>query len=169
MSERESVIVIGAGVSGLACARELSRMGYDVVVLEARTRLGGRIWSDERLGFPVDLGASWVMGHETNPLTPVMQEADAELVPTSWDNMSVLHKGTPIPDEDLEELADSFEELLGEIKQGARSLSADISIAAAIERALAGEELSAVERRACNYRFAGLGLDAAADMDELGV
>ena len=42
-SRRPRVIVIGAGISGLACARELSERRHDVLVLEARNRLGGRL------------------------------------------------------------------------------------------------------------------------------
>ena len=75
MQKRESVIVIGAGVSGLACARELCRQGFEVVVLEARARVGGRVWSDEQLGFPIDMGAGWIMGHESNPLTEIARDS----------------------------------------------------------------------------------------------
>ena len=39
------VVVVGAGFGGLACADELIRAGHEVVVLEARDRVGGRVWS----------------------------------------------------------------------------------------------------------------------------
>lgn len=172
MRKPESVIVIGAGVAGLACARELVRLGYepaDVVVLEARARIGGRVWSDDRLGFPVDLGASWIMGHEENPLSEIARAAGAELVPTDWASLAAYHKGERIPEEDLDQIAEGYEELLTEIKEGGRSLSSDITIKAAIERALEGERLSANERYALDFSFNMLALDAAADMDELGV
>jgi len=53
------VIVIGAGVSGLAAASHLTDQGHDVVVLEARDRIGGRIDSRSigRDGDRVDMGA----------------------------------------------------------------------------------------------------------------
>lgn len=169
MLKRESVIVIGAGVAGLACASELVQRGHDVVVLEARARLGGRVWSDDRLGFPVDLGASWIMGYEANPLTPLAHAAGAELVPTSYDEIAVFHQGKRVADDVLEALAEGYGEIFSQIEKGASSLSSDISIAAAIKQALAGEDLSALERRGCDYMFANLGLDSAADMDELSV
>jgi monoamine oxidase len=62
------VVVVGAGVSGLAAARALARGGQRVVVLEARDRIGGRTWTDTALGVPVDLGASWIHGVDGNPL-----------------------------------------------------------------------------------------------------
>ena len=47
--QRADVIVIGAGLAGLACARDLVLAGSDVVLLEGRSRVGGRIES-EHLG-----------------------------------------------------------------------------------------------------------------------
>ncbi len=63
------VIVIGAGIAGLVAARILKDSGFPVIVLEARNRLGGRIWTDNSLGFPSDLGATWIHGIKDNPLT----------------------------------------------------------------------------------------------------
>lgn len=166
---RESVIVVGAGIAGLACARELVRLGYEVVVLEARARIGGRIWSDERLGFPIDMGASWVMGHEANPLTKLARAAGAELLPTDYENMAVFNKGKRIADKKLDQLEEEYEELIDQIEKDGRSLPADISIAAAIKRALSGKNLTEDDRRALDFFTGDLALDSAADMDELGV
>lgn len=59
---RQSVIVIGGGISGVAAAHILRRAGFKVVLLESRDRLGGRIHTDYTFGFPVDMGASWYIG-----------------------------------------------------------------------------------------------------------
>jgi monoamine oxidase len=55
------VCVIGAGYAGLSAARRLTQGGKSVVVLEARDRVGGRIWT-HRLpdGTPIDRGGAWL-------------------------------------------------------------------------------------------------------------
>lgn len=68
------IIVIGAGTAGLTAARELQKMGKPVLVLEARDRLGGRIFS-QKIGDAVyDLGASWIHGIEGNPIWSIVQQ-----------------------------------------------------------------------------------------------
>lgn len=63
------MLVLGAGMAGLVAARILHDTGFPVQVLEARSRLGGRIWTSWDLGRPVDMGASWIHGIHGNPLT----------------------------------------------------------------------------------------------------
>lgn len=64
----KTVVVIGAGMAGLAAAVSLRKHGFSVVVLEARNRIGGRMRTERSLGCAVDLGASWVHGINGNPL-----------------------------------------------------------------------------------------------------
>jgi monoamine oxidase len=65
MTEQTDVVVIGAGLAGLITARELGNRGHKVVVLEARDRLGGRLWTDRRLGQNLEIGGNWL--HWTQP------------------------------------------------------------------------------------------------------
>lgn len=62
--ERCDVVVIGAGAAGLAAAHALSARGRSVVILEARDRIGGRIYTQRQSdgGLPVELGAEFVHG-----------------------------------------------------------------------------------------------------------
>ena len=61
----QKVIVIGAGASGIAAASHLKNAGFDVTVLEARNRIGGRILTDYKLAkHPVELGAEFIHGSE---------------------------------------------------------------------------------------------------------
>jgi monoamine oxidase len=61
---RPDVLILGAGAAGLAAAAELARYGRTVLVLEARDRVGGRIWSQPQPGLtaPAELGAEFVHG-----------------------------------------------------------------------------------------------------------
>ncbi|KAB5583441.1 hypothetical protein GE09DRAFT_302154 [Coniochaeta sp. 2T2.1] len=52
--------VIGAGISGLRCAALLIEAGFKVTILEARDRIGGRIWQSNDLGYPADMGPNWI-------------------------------------------------------------------------------------------------------------
>ena len=54
------VVVIGAGASGLTAATELRKAGLSVAVLEARDRVGGRLWTDDIDGATLEIGGQWV-------------------------------------------------------------------------------------------------------------
>lgn len=73
---RRSVIVIGAGIAGIAAARALQDRGFNVTILEGRSRIGGRISTDWSMGCPVDLGAAFIHGAYGNPLMEIAREAD---------------------------------------------------------------------------------------------
>ncbi|SJN28181.1 amine oxidase [Microbacterium esteraromaticum] len=59
-STRPRVTIVGAGFSGLVAARELEASGIDVTIYEARDRIGGRAWTEDRLGHTLEMGATWV-------------------------------------------------------------------------------------------------------------
>ena len=86
--EQVNIIVVGAGASGLMVARELSRAGKSVVVLEARDRIGGRILplDEQKFGYPAQGGAEFVDG--ASPYTRrLAREAGLTFVPheiRSW-------------------------------------------------------------------------------------
>lgn len=88
------VVVIGSGLSGLAAARELQRNGADVLVLEARDRVGGRVCTSSKWrGMPLDMGASWIHGQRGNPLTRLADEIGAPRVATSYERSTVYSAG----------------------------------------------------------------------------
>jgi phytoene dehydrogenase-like protein len=58
---KKRVGIVGAGVSGLRCATVLLEHGWDVTIIEARDRLGGRVAQSSTMGsLEVDIGANWV-------------------------------------------------------------------------------------------------------------
>jgi pseudooxynicotine oxidase len=58
------VIVIGGGFAGVTAAREAALRGRSVLLLEARDRLGGRTWSAQWAGAPIEYGGAWVHWHQ---------------------------------------------------------------------------------------------------------
>ncbi|HEX5454229.1 MAG TPA: FAD-dependent oxidoreductase [Stellaceae bacterium] len=69
------VAVIGAGAAGIAAARRLAAQGrVSLAVLEARERAGGRAWTIEADGIPLDLGCEWLHSADRNPLTLLAAE-----------------------------------------------------------------------------------------------
>lgn len=73
--EQFDVIVIGAGVSGLGAARELADAGKRVAVLEARDRIGGRMWTDTTtMGIPVERGGELIHGSDVSTWNLVKEQ-----------------------------------------------------------------------------------------------
>jgi lysine-specific histone demethylase 1 len=70
------VIVIGAGLSGLAAARQLQKFGMEVIVLEARNRVGGRVHTYRKGNFIADLGPNSLNGIVGNPMMVLGRQLD---------------------------------------------------------------------------------------------
>jgi polyamine oxidase len=75
----DDVVVVGAGMAGLAAARRLTDAGARVRVVEARPRIGGRTWTRAVGDAPVDLGGSWLHSRRGNPLVALAGEAGLEV------------------------------------------------------------------------------------------
>lgn len=97
---RKSVIIVGAGFSGLIAARELEAAGIDVRIHEARDRIGGRAWTDERLGgHPLEMGATWVHWMQPFVWTEITRYGQ-EIYPSPdiddayWVSEGMVHRGT---------------------------------------------------------------------------
>ena len=87
---KRKVVVVGAGISGLAAARELQRHDHEVIVLEARERTGGRIWTSRTWkDMPLDLGATWIHGVKGNPITELADEMRIRRLVTSYEKYAI--------------------------------------------------------------------------------
>jgi phytoene dehydrogenase-like protein len=81
-SQVHDVIIIGAGVSGIAASKALSDKGTPHLILEARDRIGGRIVSSELDGTQVDLGATFIHNPgNDNMVDQVIKQMNWETIP----------------------------------------------------------------------------------------
>ncbi len=104
-----SVIVVGAGAAGITAAYDLAQAGLKATVLEARNRLGGRVWTDTSWGLPLDLGASWIHGVEDNPLSKLADKIDAPRIVTDYDSYSARNaSGERVK---LRDISDDFDDI----------------------------------------------------------
>src|SRR5580700_2840871 len=80
------VVVIGAGAAGVAAARRLADADIPVVVLEARSRVGGRAWTMRGAGMPLDLGCGWLHSADENEWAAVATEVGFTIdrTPPPW-------------------------------------------------------------------------------------
>ncbi len=92
------VLVIGAGAAGIGAARELKRLGKRVMLIEARERAGGRVFTDTSLGQPFDAGAAYIHFAENNPWNALAQEAgiDPQGGYRLWSGSLAYRGGAPI-------------------------------------------------------------------------
>ena len=146
------VIVIGAGAAGLAAAGELLRAGRSVLLLEARDRLGGRIWTRKEAGLPVpiELGAEFIHGP-----APVTRELLAQVGTTAIESSDVhctLAAGKLIPRSHF------FPKIQQAMRAGVVLAKRDMSFDAFLNRHM-GATLSLAERRFA--RMMAEGFDAA--------
>lgn len=176
--ERCGVIVIGAGIAGLAAARALHDRGHAVTVLEARDRTGGRVWTD---GAGVDLGAHWIHGTDGNPIAELVERLE---IPCSYvggdssytggfDDLDLFGADRRIVSQSAKgrtlELAD---DVLHELEQRAevarRRGHPDVSMAEAIRAVLATRELGHEDEQAVRYHLnVIMREDVAEDADKI--
>ena len=161
---KAEVIVIGAGMTGLAAAKWLQDNDYDVIILEARDRVGGRVYTDHSLGIPIDLGASWIHGIKDNPITDLANQINAKRIETDYDEMiSFDYDGSSIDDKTVEEYEDWHEELLESAAE-----EGNIPMSEAFETVLAEEDdLDETDRRFLTYLNRTIEITAAGSFDEL--
>ncbi|RMI33713.1 FAD-dependent oxidoreductase [Nocardia stercoris] len=138
---RRSVIVVGAGIAGLSAARALTDRGHDVMVLEARDRIGGRIrTSDQWPDAPVDLGASWIHGVDGNPIADLARRAGARTIPTGADDNTVYgtdgHRVGQDSADRIEHWRNAIAAALAEAQDDAEDETPDASLRSVAEHAV---------------------------------
>ena len=128
----EVVVVVGAGIAGASAAHWLADEGYQVVVLEARSRVGGRLYSQRPEGWPVPVehGASWVHDVAASDLTELLAADGIATVPFAYDDVVLGADGGMADDDFTDGVDDAIEAAI----EWADRLDGDVSLAAAIEQ-----------------------------------
>ena len=108
------VIVVGSGFAGLAAANDLQEFGYDVLVLEARDRVGGRIHTISTTnGVALDEGASWLHGFVDHPLKTIVEQNNLETFQTDYNSVIVYdNNGNRISSGQLDSNYDLFDDFI---------------------------------------------------------
>ncbi len=138
------VLVIGAGIAGLRAAEVLVASGRRVIVIEARTRVGGRIFTDRSWGVPIDLGASWIHGVTNNPIAARAAAAGIAMTPSNYESTMYGVDGKPRPSGTLEALEAQVAAL---VEAGRKSSpDEDEPLRTTLDRALNAAGLDATKR-----------------------
>ncbi|MEY2904560.1 MAG: hypothetical protein RJA52_576, partial [Bacteroidota bacterium] len=112
----KKVIVVGAGISGLAAAKKLREKGFEVLVLEADDRIGGRLKTTKVNGFDFDEGASWIHGPNGNPISEIAKNSGASTYTTDDESVKVFDKdGKIYSDKILSDAEDNFDSVMEDL------------------------------------------------------
>lgn len=135
----KTIIVVGAGASGIAAARQLHDAGHTVIILEARDRIGGRVWTDTRLdNIPLDLGASWIHGIDDNPVWELAQADNITTHPTDYDQtITYTADGAVVSADDFAQWEALLDDLLTRTEAIRDEAATDLSLREAFDMALA--------------------------------
>jgi len=142
------VLVVGAGIAGLAAARKLVDAGVSVIVIEARDRIGGRIWTSRTLGLPLDLGASWIHGLRGNPIAALAKQANVAIAPCNYESATAYDElGAPLDEKARLALEKRFAALMSGVDDLREQADTDAALATAIAKMRRKTQTGAQEQR----------------------
>ena len=131
LNKNKNVIIVGAGIAGAVAAKNLKDKGFNVTVLEAKNRVGGRIYTDYISNTPVDLGAGWIHQSNGNPITKLVNDFNIKTKVTNYDNNS-LH-GNDISENEIDML---YNNIMKNCNNYRKKNKDDISIEDCIEKTI---------------------------------
>uniref|UniRef100_A0A1D1XJL7 Lysine-specific histone demethylase 1 3 n=1 Tax=Anthurium amnicola TaxID=1678845 RepID=A0A1D1XJL7_9ARAE len=162
---KPTVVVVGAGLAGLAAARQLLPFGFRVVVLEARKRCGGRVYTKKMEGSnksaAADLGGSVLTGTLGNPLGIIAKQLGSSMHKVRDKCPLYRSDGRPVdPDTDTK-VENAFNRLLdtaSKLRQLMGEVSMNVSLGSALEtfREVYGDAVNKEELNLFNWHLANL-------------
>ncbi|CAN1211612.1 FAD-dependent oxidoreductase [Tumidithrix helvetica PCC 7403] len=176
-SNQTDILAIGAGVAGLAAAKNLSAEGYKVIVLEARDRIGGRIRTDNSLGVPIDLGAAWIHRKNGNPITKLAQQFQIQTLVTDFDAIALYGSdGKSLSQSEIEQIELAYKEVESEISKlriaanESDNESLNTSLEEAVSKILATKNFSPKTLQGINWQLASqIEIENGASLSELAL
>lgn len=163
----KDAIVIGAGISGLAAARALSARGVKVIVVEARARLGGRMWTDHSLGSPVDMGACWIHGQRGNPIMALAKAQGLETLSCDHDDVLAFGSGgRMLTPGRMQQINQGYRDVLELVEDEAMLEPAGRSYGELLREVIQSERLSDWDREAFDWILSSQIVTTGALMDE---
>nr|XP_010918622.1 lysine-specific histone demethylase 1 homolog 3 [Elaeis guineensis] len=160
-----NVIIIGAGLAGLAAARQLMIFGFKVVVLEGRKRCGGRVYTKRLEGSnkfaAAELGGSVLTGTLGNPLGIIAKQLGSTLHKIRDKCPLYRPDGKPVEQEIDIKVENAFNRLLDKasrLRQCMGEVAMDVSLGAALEtfRQVYGDAVTEEEMQLFNWHLANL-------------
>jgi monoamine oxidase len=108
VTDTVQVLIVGGGAAGIGAAKRLEEAGIDYVIVEARSRLGGRAWTVQG-EHPLDLGCGWLHSADRNVLTKIAEEQGKTIdrTPPPWTRPST---SIDLPIEEQEEFRKAFKD-----------------------------------------------------------
>ncbi|CAJ2628556.1 unnamed protein product [Trifolium pratense] len=160
-----TVVIIGAGLAGLAAARQLLSFGYKVAVLEGRNRPGGRVYT-QKIGkegnfAAMDLGGSVITGIHANPLAVLARQLSIPLHTVRANCPLYKPNGVPVDKEIDSSVEFVFNKLLDkvmELRKIMGGFSSDTSLGSVFEtlKSLYGVAQSTDEKQLLDWHLANL-------------
>jgi monoamine oxidase len=133
MTSEAEVAIVGGGAAGIAAGRRLHDAGVNCLLIEARSRLGGRAWSI-RAGpdFPIDVGCGWLHSADRNPWTKIAmaQGLAIDRTPPPWLRLS-MPIGFPLAEQ--ENFLTALDEFRARLDSASGAVP-DVAVATFLER-----------------------------------
>lgn len=118
-------VILGSGLAGLGAARKLKEAGYDFIMLEARKRIGGRVftyYSNEWDGLTLELGAEWI-GNSHVELQKLNNESNQPMLDHTFNTRLMLEdKFMEVNDWNYDATIENFKKALEKLKNGDEKL-----------------------------------------------
>ena len=118
-NKRGNVLILGAGLAGVAAAKELVLNGFNVDIIEAYSEPGGRLkfklWNDS----VIELGANWVHGVGSSRINPILQllmDSSMDMTVTNFNDFNLYDHYGKIKRDEFKESQERFNDFMNKLK-----------------------------------------------------